>query len=90
MEQNNKTEKTILIKNCECVTMNGVDHIVGFDEKCVVLSCDFGRVVIEGEGMKIESLTKNSGEICVLGKFRGMYFSEEKHSEGVFKKMLKW
>ena len=58
MEENRK-DRLISIVNCGAVTLNGVDHIVGFEEKCVILSCDFGRVIIEGEGMKVESLSKS-------------------------------
>ncbi len=85
-----KKERLISIMNCETVTLNGVDHIVGFDERCVILSCDFGRVVIEGEGMKIESLTKDGGEICINGKCKGVFLSEEKKGETALKKLFKW
>jgi sporulation protein YabP len=87
--QENK-DKLITITNCNTVTLNGVDHIIGFDERCVILSCDFGRVVIEGENMKVESLIKENGEICIVGKFKGVYLSEEKKGETILKKLFKW
>jgi hypothetical protein len=85
-----KKDRLITIKNCDTIVLNGVDHIVGFDERCVILVCDFGRVVIEGENMKVESLEKNGGEICVVGKFKGIYMSEEKKSDNSLKKLFKW
>lgn len=89
MEQNKK-DRFISIKNCENASLNGVSHIAGFDEKAVVLSCDFGRIVIEGDNLKIESLTKESGEISVIGKIKGIYMSEEKRGETHLKRFLKW
>lgn len=89
MEDKNK-ERLISIINCGTVILNGVDHIVGFDERSMILSCDFGRVIIEGEDMKVESLTKENGEICVNGKFKGVFLSEEKREENTLKKFFKW
>lgn len=89
MEQNKK-ERVISIVNCGTVKLNGVEHIVGFDEKCVILSCDFGRVIIEGEGMKVESLSKENGEIYIAGKLRGVYLSEEKKQKAPLKSLMKW
>ena len=90
MDQN-KNNRLISVKNCECVTLNGVSHIVGFDDKCINLSCDFGRIVIEGEGLKIESLIKEGGEISLTGKIKGIYLSDEKKKEEtVLKRFFKW
>lgn len=89
MEQTKK-ERLISIVNCGAVTLNGVDHIVGFEEKCVILSCDFGRVIIEGEGMKVESLSKENGEIHIVGKFKGVYLAEEKKKKTSLKSLVKW
>jgi hypothetical protein len=38
----------------------------------------------------VESLEKNGGEICVVGKFKGVYMSEEKKSDNSLKKLFKW
>jgi sporulation protein YabP len=89
MEQNKK-DRLISIKNCENVNLNGVSHIAGFDEKTIVLSCDFGRIIIEGDNLKIESLTKENGEISVTGKVKGVYLSEEKHVEKQLRHFFKW
>lgn len=88
MDQSKK-DRIITIKNCSSVLLNGVNHIVGFDEKCIILSCDFGRVVIEGETLKVDSLLKETGEISIVGKFSGLYFSEEKHKESFIKQIFK-
>ena len=89
MEQK-KNERLISIVNCGEVKLNGVEHIVGFDEKCVILSCDFGRVIIEGEGMKVESLSKENSEISIVGNFKGVYLSEEKKQKSQLKNLIKW
>ena len=90
MDQN-KSDRSISIKNCESVNLNGVNHIIGFDEKCLSLSCDFGRVIIDGEDLKVESLIKENGEISLTGKIKGIYLSDEKtKEESTLKRFLKW
>lgn len=84
-----KKDRLITIKNCNSILLDGVNHIIGFDEKCIILSCDFGRVVIEGDALKVDSLLKETGEISIVGKFAGLYFSEEKHKENILKQIFK-
>lgn len=90
MEHSVEKERYITIKNCNDIRINGVEHILGFDEKNVVLACDFGKLFVEGEDLKVESLSKANTEICITGKFKGVYFSEIKNTESVFKRMFKW
>ncbi len=89
MEGSKQNSKMITIENYEMISLNGVEHIVQFDEGAVVLSCDFGKIVVEGEGMKIESLDKIDGKIIIKGKFRGLYFAEKKATESFFKRIFK-
>lgn len=84
-----KNNRIITIVNCKSIQLNGVEHIVGFDEKCIVLSTDSGRVVIEGSNLKVDSLTKSDGELVVIGEFSGLYFSKEKKAQSFFEKFLK-
>ena len=86
MENNTRI---ITIENCSNIQLNGVDHIIGFDEKCVILSTDFGRIVIEGNNMKVESLEKPTGIIDISGEFYGLYHSHEKRTQSLFKRLFK-
>jgi sporulation protein YabP len=89
METNVKQSRIITIENCESISLNGVEHIATFDEKGVVLQCDFGRIVIEGIDLKIDSLEKASGKILIKGKFKGLFFEEKKTSEGFLGRIFK-
>ena len=80
-----KKNKIITIENYEKISLNGVNHIVGFDEKCIILSTDLGNIIIDGKEMKIESLSKDNGEVYIIGKFQGLYFAEEKKKKRLFK-----
>ena len=90
MEVTEKQSRIITVENCETITLNGVEFIAAFDEKGIILQCDFGRIIVEGIDMKIDSLEKNDGKITIKGRFRGLYFEEKKHSEGLLGRIFKW
>ena len=89
MEENSVLLGTLTVKNRERLTVDGVDNVEGFDEGCVTLSTALGRVIIEGEGLKIESLTKEKGEILITGRISGVFYTEEKQTRGVFSRLFK-
>ncbi len=66
-------------------TMGGVLDIAGFDEGYVALDTENGRIVIEGENMKIESLSKEGGNILIKGDINAILRSDvSKKKKGFF------
>jgi len=78
-----------MLKDRRELTMNGVKSVLGFDEGSVTLGCEGGRVYIDGEDLKIENLSKEKGEILIVGRIDSVSFAEESRSVGVFKKIFK-
>ena len=71
------TEKqSITLVNRRILTMGGVDDIAGFDEDTVILDTSMGRITVEGKEMKIESLTKEGGNILITGDISGIFCSD--------------
>ena len=75
-EENRHTD--LNIKERSRLTLNGVINVDSFDESYVTLSTSEGRVSVEGQGLKIESLVREGGEIEITGKISGVYYSEQK------------
>ena len=59
------------------LTLNGVKNVESFDEEFVSLATEGGRVSIEGNELKIESLSKDGGNILIVGRISGVYYSDE-------------
>ena len=76
------------VKERNSITLNGVCNVVGFDESYVTLETNDGKIIIEGESLKIESLTKAGGEICITGKISGVFYSEKKNFKTPFGKLF--
>ena len=70
-------EKQILVvSEWKNVTLNSVKEILGCDENTVVLNTPRGRITIEGNDLKIESLEKQNGNLFVKGDILGVYYSD--------------
>ena len=84
------TKQTVTLVERETLALNGVNNVESFDEEFVSLSTARGRVCVEGEGLKIESLSKDGGNILICGKINGVYYSDEPtKAKGLFGKMFK-
>ncbi len=82
-------KSTLTICDRKILTLDGVDNVLGFDSGYVTLSTSLGKVGVEGEELKIESLTKDNGTVIITGSISGVFYSEEKASFGVFKGLFK-
>ena len=80
---------TLTIKDRRSATLDGVKNIESFDENYISLDTKQGRVIIEGSGLKIESLSRDNGAIYITGNISGAYYSGEKASRGVFANLFK-
>ena len=79
----------LVISNREKLTVNGVINVESFGEDYLILNTTLGELTVEGEDLKIESLTKENGEILIVGKIDGMFYKSEKSEKGFFKKIFK-
>ena len=78
-----------VVKNRECLTLSGVINVEGFAEDYLTLKTELGDVVVEGHGLKIESLTKENGEIFIIGRIDGVYYKDQKSEKGFWGKIFK-
>ena len=76
------------IKDRKQVRVLGVGAVLGFGDDYVALETALGRLVIEGEKMKIENLSKEDGAIEIVGKIDGIAYSEPKVRSGLFSKFV--
>lgn len=84
-----KIEQTLLIKDRRTVTIDGVLHIVSFDEGMLVIDSEGGRIVVEGDGLKVEALDKQNAKISLVGKINGVFYSDERLLKRGFGKIFK-
>ena len=78
----------LTVKERNKLSLNGVSNIESFDEGYITLETNEGRICIEGQGLKIESLSREGGEIQITGKIVGVFYSEKKKLGGRLSKLF--
>ena len=78
----------LAIKDRSIVTLDGVNSIDSFDESGVCLATSDGSVIVEGQGLKIESLIREGGEIEISGRISGVFYTERKKKVGFLSKIF--
>lgn len=66
------------------LTVSGVDGVESFDESSIVMSTAQGALVIRGEGLHIEKLSLDGGDLLVEGTVDSLTYEEEDKSQGSF------
>ncbi len=78
----------LVVKDKSRLEMNGVVSVESFDSTYVLLETGEGRIGVEGEGLKIESLLREGGEIEIIGRIGAIYYTESKKKSGVFSRIF--
>ena len=82
------THQELILKDKKALSLNAVVNILDFSDLEMTIETLFGTVVIEGEDMKIESLSKDDGIINVIGRIEGFYYKKQREKKSLFSKVL--
>ncbi len=64
-----------------------IDNVLGvcsFEEDFVSIEAQTGRINVEGAGLMIDSLNKESGTIHISGKINSVYYTDNKPKKRFF------
>ena len=66
------------------LVISGVEDVERFDEQTIVLTTTMGELEIQGEGLHIEQLSLDGGDLKVDGDVRALIYDTETRGEGGF------
>ena len=75
--QRTKPHRISLDKRSHAV-IRGVDDVISFDEKEVILETTLGRLTVKGEDMKVSRLTVEQGEVEIGGRMDSLVYSDSR------------
>ncbi|MCD2492223.1 sporulation protein YabP [Lacrimispora sp. NSJ-141] len=75
--QRAKPHKVMLDKRAHAM-ISGVQEVVSFDEKEVILETEQGTLTIKGEDLKVSRLTVEQGEVDIGGRMDSFVYSESR------------
>lgn len=65
-------------KSRDGISIEGVDDVVSFDERGVVLETVCGSMAVEGDDLHVTVLNITDGKVVIEGKVNGVYYFENK------------
>ena len=67
----------IALEGREKLVVGGVEDVERFDDTCIVMSTCAGTLIVTGEGLHIDKLSLDGGELHVDGRIDGLEYEEE-------------
>jgi len=83
------SHQEISISDRERLTVTGVLDVTSFDECSILIKTCFGMLAVDGEELRIASLSTDTGELYIEGHIGGVVYFEEssdKKRKGIFKR----
>ena len=74
---------TLSMENRDKLSLTGVEDVSGFDESLVVLTTSMGELTVRGEGLHIERIDLDSGQLEVRGKVQELSYDERTEGHAV-------
>mgnify|MGYP003307434335 CR=1 FL=1 len=74
----------ITLEGRERLMVGGVEDVERFDDTCIVMSTCAGTLVVTGEGLHIDKLSLDGGELHVDGRIDGLDYEEDVVRSGGF------
>lgn len=70
-------EHRLVLEDRERLVISGVEEVERFDEEQVSLRTGQGQLVVRGEGLHIEQLSLDGGELRLEGQVDSLTYEEE-------------
>lgn len=87
MNNDFSTHQSIVISDRTRMELSGITDVDSFSENSVVAVSQLGDISIDGEELKVESFSAESGKLIINGKFDALcYFGRRSRKRGLFSK----
>jgi len=70
------------------LTMTGVTEVVSFDETAVVLRTSLGTLTVQGQELKLKTLSLDGGQVAVDGHISLLAYEEPRQHTGLWRRLL--
>jgi len=70
----------IILEEREQLSVSGVEEVESFDEAAIVMYTSRGTLVVRGEGLHIEKLSLDGGDLKVEGEIDSLTYEEDRRT----------
>ncbi len=88
MLENISKVHSISLREKKSLEITGVHGILSLDDGEIVVELEEESLIIEGEEIKVEDLSKKEGKILLSGNISGLFYTKkhlQKSKKGLFK-----
>ena len=80
----------IILEEREQLSISGVEEVESFDENTILLTTAQGALEIQGEGLHIEKLSLDGGDLKVEGRVNALLYEADRGSRsgGLLSRLL--
>ena len=79
----------IILEEREQLSVSGVEEVESFDENTIVMETSQGTLVVSGQGLHIEKLSLDGGDLKVEGTIDTLSYEESRRERGgLFSRLL--
>lgn len=68
------------------LTMTGVTEVVSFDDTAVVLQTNLGTLEVQGQELKLKTLSIDGGQVAVDGQISALIYEEPRTERGFWRR----
>ena len=76
----------IHISDRDTLNMSAVREVLSFDTDFVSVMTELGKVEIEGDELRILSMSSESGDMLIKGRIDGVFYAAKPTKKGLFGK----
>lgn len=71
------TPHSVVLEERHRLSVSGVSEVLSFDEEQVAMETSLGRLTVEGEGLHVEKLSLDVGELTLEGSIQSLVYSHD-------------
>ena len=79
----------IIMEGRAKLMVSGVEDVESFDENEIIMLTTQGSLIIRGSGLRVEKLSVDTGDICILGLFSELCYEEVAVSGSLWSRLFK-
>ncbi len=72
----------LILEGREQLSVSGVEEVESFDENQIVMYTSKGALIVRGEGLHIEKLSLDGGDLMVEGSIDSLTYEESQRDKG--------
>lgn len=82
----------LFLENRKRLTLSGIIEVISFDEQKIDLTTRLGNLTIKGEGLKMNKLDVQNGDVIIAGDIAFMVYNgkmSKKNNESIISRLFK-